>query len=175
MLYITHIQSEELIPVQNQDQLMYQFTKSDLNYSYSRSHFSRLPQSVAKNLVCCLSHKVSYASKIIDPVINVFSSNDLSSHLKFSDHWIVTFGSLEKCVVLLITSRVDSLYRLRRSVIDKVKTDTCILQKSYHSKESNIIIQYANNFVHKLGMVDPTTFFYQFIYDKKDKNDTQIT
>ena len=36
-------------------------------------------------------------------------------------------------------------------------------------------ILYANNFVYKLGMVDITTCGYQFIYDEKDKNDTQIT
>ena len=44
--------------------------KYDLNYSYSRSHLSRLPQAVAKKLIYGLSHKVSNASKIIDPVIN---------------------------------------------------------------------------------------------------------
>ena len=36
-------------------------------------------------------------------------------------------------------------------------------------------IRYANNFVYKLGMVDPTTCVYQFIYDEKDENYTQIT
>ena len=36
-------------------------------------------------------------------------------------------------------------------------------------------IQYENNYHHKLGMGDPTTFFYQFIYDEKDKNETQIS
>ena len=30
--------------------------KSYLNYSYSRSHFSRLPQAVAKNLIYGFSH-----------------------------------------------------------------------------------------------------------------------
>ena len=50
--------------------------KSYLNYSCSRSHFSRLPQAVAKKIINRLSHKVSYASKIIDPVINGFSPND---------------------------------------------------------------------------------------------------
>ena len=35
-------------------------------------------------------------------------------------------------------------------------------------------IQYANNFVQKLGMGYPTTCVYQFIYNEKDKNDTQI-
>ena len=28
---------------------------SDLNYSYSRSHFSRLPQAVDKKIIYCLS------------------------------------------------------------------------------------------------------------------------
>ena len=50
--------------------------KSDLNYSYSRSHFSRLTQAVAKIIIYRFSQKVSYASKIIDPVINGFSPND---------------------------------------------------------------------------------------------------
>ena len=36
-------------------------------------------------------------------------------------------------------------------------------------------IQYANNFVHTLGMGDPITCVYQIIYHEKDKNDTQIT
>ena len=36
-------------------------------------------------------------------------------------------------------------------------------------------IYYANNFVHKLEIGDPTTFFYQFIYDENNINDTQIT
>ena len=47
--------------------------KSDLNYSYSISHFSMLPKAVAKNIIYCLSQKVVHASKIIDPVINGFS------------------------------------------------------------------------------------------------------
>ena len=46
----------------------------DLNYSYSRSHFSSLPQAVAKKLIYSFSCKVSYASKIIDH--NGFSPND---------------------------------------------------------------------------------------------------
>ena len=31
------------------------FHKSDLNYSYSINHFSRLPQEVAKKIIYCLS------------------------------------------------------------------------------------------------------------------------
>ena len=44
--------------------------KYDLNYSYSRSHFSRLPKSVAKELINCLYQKVSYYCKIIDHGFN---------------------------------------------------------------------------------------------------------
>ena len=44
--------------------------KYDLNYSYSRSHFSRFPQSFAKKIIHRLSRKVTYASKTIEPVIN---------------------------------------------------------------------------------------------------------
>ena len=36
-------------------------------------------------------------------------------------------------------------------------------------------IGYADNSVHKLRMGNPTTCFYQFIYDEKNKNYTQIT
>ena len=50
--------------------------KSDMNYSYSRISFSRLPQAVDNKLINRLSQKVGYASKIIDPVIYGFSSND---------------------------------------------------------------------------------------------------
>ena len=35
-------------------------------------------------------------------------------------------------------------------------------------------IKYANNFIQKLGIGDPTTCVYQFIYDENCKNDTQI-
>ena len=35
-------------------------------------------------------------------------------------------------------------------------------------------MQYANNFVQKLGMGDPSTCVYQIIYDEKGKNDTHI-
>ena len=69
--------------------------KSDLNYSYSRSHFSRSPHKVSKKLIHCLSQKVSNASKIIDPVIDIFSPNNESSHLQICDHSIVTFRIIE--------------------------------------------------------------------------------
>ena len=44
--------------------------KSELNFSYSIIHFSRLPQTVYKVLINFLSQKVIYYYMIIDPVIN---------------------------------------------------------------------------------------------------------
>ena len=35
-------------------------------------------------------------------------------------------------------------------------------------------IQYANNFVHRLGMGNPTTCVYQLIFDENDINDTKV-
>ena len=72
--------------------------KSDLNYSYSRIHFIRLPQAVARKLICSLSQKVSYPFKIIDRVINGFSTNDISNHFHIYDHLIVKFGTRKKCL-----------------------------------------------------------------------------
>ena len=84
-----------------------------------------------------MSQKVSNASKIIDPVINGFSPNDVSSHLHICDHSIVIFGRGEIYIGFSNTPHVDSLYRFIISVLDKVKTDICILQKGYDSKEKN--------------------------------------
>ena len=80
------------------------------------------------------------------------------------DHTIVEFGIRENCIGLSNTSHVDSLDIFRRSVVGKVKSDICILQKGYDSKENNIKIKYANNSVNKLGMGDPTIFVNQFVY-----------
>ena len=88
---------------------------------------------------------------------------------------IFLFRIIEKCIGFSNTSHVDSLDRFRISVVDNVKSDICILQKGCYSKENNVKIQYANNSVQELGMVDPTTCVYQFIYDEKDKNYTHIT
>ena len=92
--------------------------KSDLNYSYSRSHFSRLPQAVSKKLIYRLSQKFSHASKIIYPVINGFITNDESNHLHISDHSIVTLVMKYKKSGFSNTSHVDSLERFRRTVVD---------------------------------------------------------
>ena len=97
-----------------------------MNYSYSRSNFSRLPQAVAKKLIYCLSQKVSYASKIIDLVINVFSPNDESISLHKCDHSIVTFFIREDVLDFSNTSHVDILDRFIKSVFYQVKTDISI-------------------------------------------------
>ena len=49
-----------------------------------------------------------------------------------------------------------------------------VLKNNYHSKENNMKSQYANEFVQKIGMGDPTTFIYQIIYDEKDRVETKI-
>ena len=51
--------------------------KFDLNYSYSISHFSRLPEAVAKEIINRMSNKVMYASIKFDPVINGFNLNEV--------------------------------------------------------------------------------------------------
>ena len=85
--------------------------------------------------------KVSYAFKIIDPVINVFIPNDVSIYLNICDQSIVTFVIRKKFIGFSNTSHVDSLDRFIKSVVEKVKIDICILQKGYNSKE-NIVKKY---------------------------------
>ena len=85
--------------------------KSDLNYSYSRSRLNWLPQVISKELIYCLSHKISYASKIIDPVINGFSPRKVISNLHICDHSIVTFGIRGLCLGFSNTFHVESLDR----------------------------------------------------------------
>ena len=116
-----------------------------------------------------MPQKISYSYKITDPVIDEFSPNGESSYLYIYYHSSVTFVIRETFKGFSNTSHVHSLDRFRRSVFDKVKSDICILQKVCDSKVNNMKIKYAKHFIHKLGMGDPTTFVYQFIYDRKDK------
>ena len=90
--------------------------------------------------------------------------------------WSLNFKLVtrQKCIGLSNTYHVDSLDRFRISFSDKVKSDICILQKFYYSNK--LIWKYnMQNIFHKLGMADHRTCVYQFIFDEKDKNDTQIT
>ena len=100
--------------------------KSYLNYSYSRSQFSWLPQAVAEETINFFSQKVSYASIKIDPVINLFSLNEVKTHFHICYHSIITFGIILLCLGFSNTSYVDSLYRSRKSVVDKVKIDVFV-------------------------------------------------
>ena len=85
------------------------------------------------------------------------------------DHSIVTFGIIENSIGFSNTSYADSLETIEISFVDKFKSDICILQKGCDSKENNMKIKYANNYVRKSGMVDHTTCVYQFIYNETDK------
>ena len=67
-----------------------------------------------------MSQKVSYSSKIIDPVIDGYIPNDYSSNFHICDHSIVKFLIREKRIYFSNTSHVDSLDRFRTSVVDKV-------------------------------------------------------
>ena len=82
-----------------------------------------------EEVIYCLSQKVRYASKIIDAVINGFSPNDVSIHLRIFYHSIVTFFIREKCLGFTNTSLIDILDRFIISVVYKVKTDICIFFK----------------------------------------------
>ena len=73
-----------------------------------------------------MSQEVSYASKIIDPVINGFSTHEVRSHLQICVHSIVTFGIRGLCLRFSNYSHVDNLERLRKHFFDKVKTEVCI-------------------------------------------------
>ena len=35
-------------------------------------------------------------------------------------------------------------------------------------------IQYSNEFIERMGLYDPTTYVYQFIFDENDINNTKI-
>ena len=100
--------------------------KSGLNSSYLRSHFSRLPQAVAKEVIYSFSHKVSYDYKIFDPFINGFSTNGVRSRLHIYDHPIVNFVIRGLYLGFSNNYHVGSLDRFRKPVVDKVKTDVCI-------------------------------------------------
>ena len=69
-----------------------------------------------------LYQKVRYSSKIIDPVINLFIPNEVRSHFHIYDHSIVKFGIRGLCLWISNTSRVNSLDRFRKSVVNKFKT-----------------------------------------------------
>ena len=88
------------------------------------------------------------------------------------DHSIITFVIGIFCLGFSNTSHADSLYRFRKTVVDKFRFDISILEKHY--KEENIKIQYSNEFIQKMVLGDPTKFVYQLIFDENDSNDTKL-
>ena len=78
------------------------------------------------------------------------------------------------CLGFSNISHVDSLYRFGKSVVDKFRTALCVLKKYYDSKENNMKIQYSHEFIQNMGLSDPTTCFYQLIFDENDSNYTKI-
>ena len=56
------------------------------------------------------------------------------SHLYICDNSIVTFGIRKKCIGFSNTSHIDTLEKFRKSVVDKVKSEICILQRGCDSK-----------------------------------------
>ena len=62
----------------------------------------------------------------IHPVINGVSPHEVKSHLHICDIFVVTFGIRVSCLGFSKTPHVDSLYRFRKSVVNKFKTNICI-------------------------------------------------
>ena len=91
--------------------------KPDLKFSYSRRHFSWLPQEVSKRIINFLSQKVSYDSMAVYPIINGFITKEVRIRLYFCDLSIITFGRKTLCLGSSGTSHVDSLDRFRGKVI----------------------------------------------------------
>ena len=125
------------------------------------SHLSRLPQAVSKKLIYRLSQKVSYDSKIIDSVMNVFSPDDIIIHLYICDQSIVKFFIRRLYLGFSNTSHVDSFDRFRELVVDNAKTEVCIkkiIQNKIILKYNMQIILFTN-----WGWVIPKhVFLYSF-------------
>ena len=86
----------------------------------------------------------------------------------------MTFGKRSIYLGSSNTNHFDSLDKVRKSVVDKVKTFVCCIKQENHSKENIMKIKYANEFVQNLGIVGTTAYAYQFIYDKSDNYATKI-
>ena len=89
----------------------------------------------------CLSRKVSYASKKVYPVINVFNPREVRSNSYICYHSILIFGIRVLCLGFSKTSHIDSLDRFRKLVVDKVITKLC---KKKNIIKKSVKIQYVN-------------------------------
>ena len=70
------------------------------------------------------------------------------------------------CLVFSKISHVESLDGFRKSGADKVKLDINILMKQKNYKEEKTRIEYANKFIKNMVLGEPTTCFYQVVFDK---------
>ena len=111
--------------------------KSELNFSYSRRHFSWLSQAVSKILIRGLSQKFSYDFMMIYPVVNGFSTNEVMSYLHIFYHSMITFVKRGFCLGFSDTSHVESLDRLRKSVVENVYNDIENFNKNSSQEENN--------------------------------------
>ena len=57
---------------------------------------------------------------MIDPVLNVFMPNEVKIHFRICDNSFVTFVIIGLCLVFSNTSHVDSLDKVKTSVVNKV-------------------------------------------------------
>ena len=73
-----------------------------------------------------MSQKVIYESNIIDPVINGFIPHEVRIHFHIFYYLIITFFINGLFLGFSDTYRVDTLYRFRKSVSYKVKTEVVI-------------------------------------------------
>ena len=143
-----------------------------MNFSYSRRHFSWLPQAIPKILINHLSHTFGCAYMTIDRVINVFIPNEVRGNLHICYHWIITIGKLCFCFGFSNASQVDSLDRFGKAVIEEFKLGVYHLFKYKHYKKNKTKIENSNEWIHNMGLGDPKTCVFLFIFDQYDKNDT---
>ena len=108
---------------------------------------------------------------MIDPIIKGFSTHKITSHLQICDHSIITFVKRGLCLGFSNTSRVDSLYRLRKAVVENFNIDINHLTKKVPKKRR---FENANEFIHNMILGFNTTCVYKFIFGKYDSNDTNI-
>ena len=125
-----------------------------------------------KNLLSFV-YKVTYASKRIDPGINGFIPKEVIGHFHIFFISIVAFGIRGSCLGFSNTSNVYSLDRFKNQLLIGLQ-QTYVFKKEII--ERKIIWKYNMKMssFKRIGMGDPTTHDYQFIYNKNDSIDTKI-
>ena len=71
---------------------------------------------------------------MIYPVIDVFITNEVISHLLMFDHSINFLGKIGLCSEFSKTSHDDSLDNFGKSVVDRVRLEISLLMKEKNSK-----------------------------------------